>query len=598
LAERTAALGQDVGGLERGIVLGDTGGIGEDLSAALKATSLTHITAVSGAHVAIVLGTVLGLAALAGLRRTTRGVLGGAVLLGFVALVGPAPSVLRATLMGGVGLIALVGGRLRAALGALGAALLVLLILDPFLARSFGLTLSVASTAALILVAPALERRLRAHLPKRLAQAVALTAAAQLVCAPIVVIFAGTVPLAGVPANVLAVPALPLVTVAGLGACLLGPLAGLPGLGWVSLVADVAAHASGAGAWWIARVALWVAGWPGAVMAWPDGVIGACKLAAALLLAALAWWAGKRAPPRARRWLSLGLALAVVVAGPWAGPFRRVIRLGVGGASQDWVAAVCDVGQGTAVALRSGDQAAVLVDAGPVDGGVAACLDRLGVARLDAVVLTHFHADHAGGVAQAAAGRAVGWYVHPDPCGETTAAGRAAAAMAGAGAAERVITSLDGPVTATAGDLSLTLLPSVLDTACANAAISDSAVNDAGLVVLAQAGGVNWWALGDLETAGQDSLLGATRRLAEPVSGGVVVAAHHGSARQSAALAQALAPAVAVFSAGAGNSYGHPSDRAMELYAATGAALCRTDQAGTVIFSLDPDGALTTNVAC
>ncbi|MCL1897911.1 MAG: ComEC/Rec2 family competence protein, partial [Micrococcales bacterium] len=156
LRANSQVLPGDAAGLLPGITVGDRSALAVGLDEAMKATSLTHITAVSGAHVAIVLATILGALQLMGLPRWPRAFIGGVVLLGFATLVGSGPSVLRATLMGLATLFALVSGRVRATLGVLCAAVIGLLVVDPFMARSFGFILSVVATAALITLAPPL----------------------------------------------------------------------------------------------------------------------------------------------------------------------------------------------------------------------------------------------------------------------------------------------------------------------------------------------------------------------------------------------------------------------------------------------------------
>jgi competence protein ComEC len=386
-----AGLGERADPLLAGIVLGDTSQVDESLDAALKTTSLTHITAVSGAHVAIVLGVALGLAALVGAPRWGAALAGGVTLLSFTALVGPSPSVLRAVLMGGAALTGLAAGKRRLALGALGAAVALVLAADPWLARSYGLTLSALATAALIVVAPPLARWLRRaapRLPGPLAEAAALSCSAQLACAPVIAVFAGQISLSAVPANVAAAPAIPLATIAGLAALALGPV-------WAA-GADAAAWVGNLAAGWVARVAEWVSAWPGAAVAWPKGAAG-LTLA---VLATAALVGGAFALRRAPRWVAWAVAACLVAGMVLAGPLRRPLRSALGGGvAADWAVAACDVGQGTAVVLRSGQDAAVMVDVGPAGGGVDRCLDDLGVRRLDAVILTHFHQDHVGGLA-------------------------------------------------------------------------------------------------------------------------------------------------------------------------------------------------------
>ncbi|MDR2453369.1 MAG: ComEC/Rec2 family competence protein [Bifidobacteriaceae bacterium] len=565
-----------------GIALGDTSRVEPDLDAAMKATSLTHITAVSGAHVAIVLGLVLGLAALAGAPRWLAAALGAATLAAFACLIGPGPSVLRAVAMGAAAVLGLASGRPRLALGALGAAAALVLLANPWLARSYGLVLSALATAALIALAPPLARwlrRLMPRLPRGVAEAAALTGSAQLVCAPVIAVFAGQVSLTALPANLLAAPAIPVATVAGLAALALGPL--WPGgAGAAAAVGNLAAA-------WIAWVGRWVASWPLAAIAWPAGLGGfalACGATAALVVAAR--WLGRRRS-RLRGWVAAGLAAAVILAGPLRGP----VSAALGRAPPSvWAVAVCDVGQGTAVALRSGPAAAVMVDAGPAGGGVGECLGQLGVERLDAVILTHFHADHVGGLAEALAGRAVGEVVYGAACGEVEAAGQVARLAQAAGAVQRQISraaAAPGPVRGAAGQVQLAVYPPAMAALCpsqAQAAGESAAANNASLAVLAQVGGLEVWLLGDLEELGQDALLADLPAARPPGAGGVVVAAHHGSASQSAALAQALAPKVAVMSAGRDNPYGHPSEGAIALYSQT-AEIRRTDTEGLVALS-------------
>ncbi|MEK8228567.1 ComEC/Rec2 family competence protein [Oerskovia sp. M15] len=153
------ALPADARALLPGVAVGDTSRIDDELDAALKTTGLTHVTAVSGGHFAIIVATVTALCALARLRagahRRDRHGDGG-----FVLLVHPDPSVLRAAAMGVFGLVGIGLGRPSRAVPALASIVVVLLVLDPWLARSYGFVLSSVATAALVLGTQPVARRL------------------------------------------------------------------------------------------------------------------------------------------------------------------------------------------------------------------------------------------------------------------------------------------------------------------------------------------------------------------------------------------------------------------------------------------------------
>lgn len=265
-----AELGADRRGLLPGLVLGDVSAMPPSLTDAFRVTGLTHLNAVSGANVAIVVGAVT-----AGVRRMNVGRVGrvwlaAAALLGFVVLVRPQPSVLRAAVMGGVVLLAALLGRRSSPIPVLAAAVLLLVVVDPFLARTPGFALSVIATGAIVLLAPTWTDRLSRRMPRPLAAAVAGPAAAQLACTPVIVAAFGQLTPLAVPANLLAAPAVAPATLLGLAAALVGLVA--PPL------AAALAWTAGLAAGWLALVARGLAAAPGAGLRWPTGWRGALLL--------------------------------------------------------------------------------------------------------------------------------------------------------------------------------------------------------------------------------------------------------------------------------------------------------------------------------
>nr|WP_277350830.1 ComEC/Rec2 family competence protein [Rhodococcus sp. HNM0569] len=206
----------DPAGLLPGLVVGDRSAQTPRVQDNFRAAGLTHLTAVSGANVSIVLGAVLLVVRAVGIGPRTGAVLAGVALVAFVVVARPSPSVVRAAAMGAVALLALVVGRRRQALPALGAAVIASTLWSPPLTLDIGFALSVAATAALIVVVPVWVDGLRGRgWPRTLAEAVAVTTAAFVVTAPILAAATGTVSVVSILANLLVAPVVGPVTVVG-----------------------------------------------------------------------------------------------------------------------------------------------------------------------------------------------------------------------------------------------------------------------------------------------------------------------------------------------------------------------------------------------
>ncbi|MFB7359813.1 ComEC/Rec2 family competence protein [Streptomyces gardneri] len=577
LRRATEGLAPDARALLPGLVVGDTSRIGPELRDAFEATDLTHLLAVSGSNLSVVLLLLIGrpgrahqverggLAPRLGLSLRATAVAGGALTLAFVVVCRPDPSVLRAAACGLVVLLAIGTGRRRSLIPALATAVLLLVLYDPWLARSYGFLLSVLATGALLTVAPRWSEVLRRRrVPGRLAEALAAALAAQAVCAPVVVVFAGRVSLVAIPANLFAELAVAPATVLGFAALALAQV-------WEPAAAGVA-WVAGWPAGWIAGVARAGGELPGAQLAWPGGWWGGLVLA---LLTGLVVLGARRLPYRG--WIAGFVAALLLLVAVRPVPLTR---WATGWPPPGWVFAMCQVGQGDATVLAAGGDAAVVVDAGPDPAPVDRCLRELGVRRVPLLVLTHFHADHVAGLAGVLRGRSVGAIQTTgleEPPAQAAFVRRTAAAAgvplvrAGAGEHRRV------------GVLEWRVVwPPAGPGGSVGGVVSGSAggANDASVTLLVRAaGGLSLLLLGDLEPPAQRALLRSGPGLG-PVD--VLKVAHHGSAHQDPGLIQAVRPRLALVSAGRDNPYGHPSPRTVEALRAGGARVLRTDLDGAV----------------
>ncbi|MER7477215.1 ComEC/Rec2 family competence protein [Streptomyces sp. NPDC126510] len=589
LREATDGLPADARALLPGLVVGDTSRITPELEEAFKETDLTHTLAVSGANFTILLALLLGppglvqhaerrgIAPRLGISLRGTAVLGGVLSLGFVVVCRPDPSVVRAAACGAVALLALATGRRRSMIPALATAVLLLVLYDPWLARSYGFLLSVVATGALLTLAPRWSAGLRRRgVPPRWAEALGAAAAAQALCAPVVAVLSARVSLVAVPCNLLAEFAIAPATVLGFAALATAPMA-MP-------LAKALAWCAHWPAEWIAGIARAGAALPGGGVDWPGSWAGAALLLAVTVALVLVgrrllghpWWCG-----------ACGVLLLLVVVQP--PPLTRVVT---GWPPPGWRLVMCDVGQGDALVLAAGEGAGVVVDAGPDPQLVDQCLRSLGISRIPLVVLTHFHADHVAGLPGVLRGRAVGAI---ETTGLEEPADQAAFVRRLAEARRIPVTRAAVGEQRRTGELSWQVVwpppspppdsqPGALPGALAGVLPAHpvpEGPNDASVALLVRSAGLRLLLLGDLEPPAQRAL--ARSPAAEAIEGvDVLKVAHHGSAYQDPGLIRRAAPRLALISCGEDNSYGHPAPGTVAALRAGGAAVLRTDRDGAL----------------
>ncbi|MDX6571165.1 MAG: competence protein ComEC, partial [Gaiellales bacterium] len=543
---------------------------------------LSHVLAVSGQNVMLLCALALPLLGWLGAGPRTRAVVMLGLIAVYVPLAGAGPSLQRAGVMGAAGLVALAAGRASSRWYALELAAVATLALNPRVAGDTGWQLSFAAVAGILLLGPPIQSALRG-LPRALAEGVAVTLAATLATAPLIAHDFGALSLAGIAANVVALPLVAGIMWLGM---LQSALAQLPDrLGGASAAIGGLGRLDGQLLGLLRAVVRSFADAPGARVVLPLGSRAGVTIAYALIVALVAAVrrGARRAEPRtssaAAAWRRLPsrrrTAVVALIAGLTAAGWR--FATGPPPAPLEPTVSFLDVGQGDATLIQDGAGASVLFDGGPPEARVYRLLRKAGVSHLNLMVATHQSRDHQGGLHEVLKRIPTDALIE-NGYGTRDQDFRRLLTEADEHGLRRV--SAEAGQVLHVGRLSIRIL-SPPPRAPGSPPPEDP--NPIGVAAIVSEGAFDLWLSADAES---EAILPLPLRPVEAMK-----VSHHGSADPG--LPQVLArlrPQVAAIEVGEGNTYGHPTPETLKVLHAQVPHVYRTDKDGTVTLTVRPDG--------
>lgn len=545
-----------VGGFVAALLLGDREGIDYEMNTAFQVSGISHVIAVSGMHVSILFAMVFVLTAK---KRLLTCIIGIPVLFLFSAIAGFTPSITRACIMQSLMLLSMAVNREYDPPTSLACSVLLMLLWNPMTVLSASFQLSVSCMIGIFAFSGRIHgwlRRVwkyrdRKGITKGVLEAVAMHMAAALsatvTTAPLVACYFGNVSLVGVLTNVCTLWLISLIFYGSI-LCLL-----------VSVVSMG-----------FAGVLSWLLSFPVAFVLWTAGVFSKLPMAAVYTVDpyVTVWLVGayalfivflfqkKKLPILLGGCVIITLLLTQLLS--WIEPLQDDFRM-----------TVLDVGQGQSILLQS-DGKHYLVDCGGDDGEMAAnvvaeTLISQGITRLDGIIVTHYDADHTGGIGPLLTRIKTDMLILPLVEDENGVAESLAAKTDGA------VQFVDQDLLFAFGSSSMTVI----------APFSHKTGNESSLCVLFQTENCDILITGDRGELGELMLL--HERTLPDVE--ILVAGHHGSAHSTGeALLVATRPEIVVISAGLDNRYGHPSEKTLQRLAQSGCTVYRTDLDGTITF--------------
>lgn len=544
--------------LMMGILLGDTSGISEELREDFQRTGLTHILAVSGMNVGILVAVTLFLLKFSPGGQLLQFSAISALVAYYTALTQFQPSVLRASLMALVGLGAYVVGRRHNLINSLFAAAFILLLYDPLFLYSISFQLSFAATLAIIVLMPTLEGVLD-FLPKMIKETLGMCLAAQLGVVPLLSYHFGQLSAISLLANVLVVPATYPVLILGM----ISPVFSVVSTELVRTLSWLA----GCFLFYIIAITRLLSSVPFASFSLSSPSLFFIVFYY-LVLALVFWWVSKNKKTHLALLLIVVLSFVVVFMGCELGKGKPPTRLTV---------TFIDVGQGDATLIQAPEGQTVLIDGGQSSSTLSSFLNSQGVGKIDLLILSHPHADHVGSLAWLVLNRRIDMVLDGGQAHTSRLylnflkviekrdityklARRGQTFKVGPKLTVEVLAPEDTFITGTASDL-----------------------NNNSVVVRVTYGKFSLLFPGDIEKAGEGKLI----RSGVNLKATVLKVPHHGSSNGGDRIfLEAVHSEVVVISVGE-NEFGHPARSTLNRLKDQGAEIYRTDRNGNVTILSD-----------
>lgn len=551
-----SAFPQDTMAFARALLLGDSSRLTYKEDTAFKISGIRHVIAVSGLHVSIMLSFVF---LLSGRRRMFTTLLGIPVLILFAAMAGFSPSVVRACIMQGLMLLALLFDKEYDPPTALAFAVLTMLAVNPLTITSVSFQLSVGCLIGIFLfyqriyeylcskLGAVKGKSVKARLLRWLCASVSVTLSATVATTPLSAFYFGTISLSGVLTNLLTLWIVSFIFYGIIAVCALGAvfptaaafLAGLVSwpIRYVQFMADIMSSSAFSAVYTCSiYVVIWL-------------VLCYCLLT-------VFFWSKKKRPALLLGCLLTGLVAALTLS--WLEPQLDSYRV-----------TVLDVGQGQSILIQ-GEGKSFLVDCGGdydemVADKVAATLLSQGITHLDGLILTHYDIDHAGGVAPLLTRIKADTLYLPDIPDDNHIRDTLEDKHGKQITWIREDTVLSGEI------MKLSIFPSKVTA-------SD---NENCQCVLFQTKNCDILITGDLSLTSEQALI---ERVSLPKLE-LLIAGHHGSASSTGfALLEATRPETVAVSVGKNNYHGHPSEEVLFRLRLFGCNVLRTDSDGDLIF--------------
>lgn len=541
-------------GLFWGMLLGDVSLMTQDQSEMFRRSGLTHLVAVSGSNLAMLIVPILIALTWAGAAKHYRFPVIIATVVFYAFATGLQAPILRASVMTVTALAGIFFIGHKKTLSLLSFACITLLAWDPFLIKNPGFLFSFASTLGLVVFMPTLKNNFK-FLPEAISIPLATALAAQILVIPISGYYFGEISTASLLANLLAAPLVPLITNSGLVAIaaynIFRPSTFLP------------VFLSNAMIGLLIKIAGFFGGFSWAM----TDVYFSPVLCLSYL--GIVWFIfiDKKAQPVTKLKFTVALLLGIAVYFTWTPVINPP------GPKHALEVTFIDVGQADSALVRAKSGVNIVIDTGKSDNRALTALKQKGVKKIDVLIISHFEEDHCGGTKVILEKFDVKTLVVPEVGVESTA--RQQILEQAAKLKIRVIEATKGDDWSI-GDASIEVLHPERGKPMLSA-------NSNSLVTKVTYRANSFLFTGDLEKDGQDQLETVT-----DIKSDVIKIPHHGAADAAdEEFLDTADPSMAVISAGKNNPYGHPSQKYLSLLSRKGISVRRTDLNGNIELASD-----------